>query len=97
MKRTVTAMEARKKFGELLEGVHHKGDEIVIERAGKVMGVVIPEWEYRSIERAREKLWGIVEAIWEANKDVTSEEIEKAVAEAMAEVRGGSPDRYQSS
>jgi hypothetical protein len=35
MKRRLSAVEARKRFGELLEGVHYRDDEVVIERAGK--------------------------------------------------------------
>ncbi|MHB8575273.1 MAG: type II toxin-antitoxin system prevent-host-death family antitoxin [Dehalococcoidia bacterium] len=56
MKRRVTAVEARRKLGELLEGVHYRNDEVVIERSGKVMGVVIPAWQYANIEASRDRL-----------------------------------------
>jgi prevent-host-death family protein len=42
MKRKLSAVEARKKFDEILKGVYYRGDEVVIERAGKPMAVVIP-------------------------------------------------------
>lgn len=42
MKRRISAVEARKRLGDILESVHYRGDEVVIERAGKPMAVVIP-------------------------------------------------------
>ena len=42
MVKTVTALEARHKLGELLEGAYHRGDQFVIERAGKPMAAVVP-------------------------------------------------------
>ncbi len=38
---TQYVIEARKRPGEILESVYYRGDEIVIERAGKPMAVVI--------------------------------------------------------
>ncbi|MBI2767008.1 MAG: type II toxin-antitoxin system prevent-host-death family antitoxin [Chloroflexi bacterium] len=32
--RTVSALDARRRLGELLESVYHRGDEVIIERAG---------------------------------------------------------------
>jgi hypothetical protein len=87
MKRKLAAVEARKRLGEVLEGVYYRGDEVVIERAGKVMAVVIPEYLYRNIERSRERLWELIEKAQERNKDVPPEEIEQAIEEAVREVR----------
>ncbi|MBP7146435.1 MAG: type II toxin-antitoxin system Phd/YefM family antitoxin [Acidobacteria bacterium] len=42
MVKKVTALEARHKLGELLEGAYHRGDQFVIERAGKPMAAVVP-------------------------------------------------------
>jgi hypothetical protein len=94
MKRKLSAVEARKQFGEVLDGVHYRGDEVVIERAGKVMAVVIPEWLYRNIERSRDELMRLIEMNWEYNKDVPPEEIEEAIAEAVREVRA--QERHES-
>ncbi len=87
MKRRVTAVEARKKLGELLDGVLYRGDEVVIERGGKVMGVVIPESRYQSIEQARERIFEFMRANQEFNKDVPAEEIERDIELAIREVR----------
>ena len=42
MVKRVTALQARHNLGEILEGVYHRGDQFVIERAGKPMAVVVP-------------------------------------------------------
>lgn len=87
MKRKLSAVEARKKLGEILEGVYYRGDEVVIERAGKVMGVVIPLSRYEALERSRQRLFEMIEKNWEKNKNVPVEEIERDIEEAIREVR----------
>lgn len=88
VKRKVSAVEARKRLGEILEGVFYRGDEVVIERAGKPMAVVIPAERYQAMERTRERVFDLIEQNWERNKDVPYEEVEKAVGRAVKEVRG---------
>ena len=87
MKRKVSALEARRKLGELLESVYYRGDEVVIERAGKVMAVMVPAERYEAIERARSRILQLVEKNWERNKDVPYQQIEQEVGKAIAEVR----------
>lgn len=99
MRRTVNAQAARQRLGELLEGVFYRGDEVVIERAGKPMGVVIPFARYTAIEAereaARERFWNSVQQLWEQNKDEDPDEIERAVEEAVAEVRREKRERRE--
>jgi len=87
LKRKLSAMEARQRFGEVLEGVYYRGDEVVIERAGKAMAAVVPIERYESMERSRERLFELIEKAQERNKDVPYEVIEKEVATAIKEVR----------
>ncbi|MGB5985898.1 MAG: type II toxin-antitoxin system prevent-host-death family antitoxin [Desulfobacterales bacterium] len=51
---TISAMEARKKFGEILNKVSLLNEEIIIERAGKKIARIVP-LEYRD-PRSKEKL-----------------------------------------
>lgn len=88
MKRRISAVEARKRLGEILESVYYRGDEVVIERAGKAMAVVIPAERYEAMERDRERLFELIEKNWERNKDVPYEEIEREVQQAIEEARG---------
>jgi prevent-host-death family protein len=87
MKRRISAVEARKRLGEILEGVFYRGDEVVIERAGKTMAVVIPAQRYEAMERDRERFIELIEKNWERNKDAPFEEIEREVKEAVREAR----------
>jgi prevent-host-death family protein len=88
VKRRISAVEARKRLGEILESVYYRGDEVVIERAGKAMAVVIPAERYEAMERSRERLFELIEKNWERNKDIPYEEIEREVQQAVEEVRG---------
>ena len=40
--RTINAVKAREKFGQLLDEVYYKGDMIIIERDGRPMAAVVP-------------------------------------------------------
>lgn len=93
MRRRVSAGEARKRLGELLEGVFYRGDEVVIERAGKPMAVVIPAERYEALERNRERLFDLVERAQQRNEDVPADAIEREVRVAVDEVRGESSAR----
>ena len=87
MKRNVSALEARKRLGEILEGVFYRGDEVVIERAGKPMAVVVPAERYQAMERSRERLLELIEKNWEQNRNVPYDQVEQEVAKAIDEVR----------
>ena len=93
MKRRLSAVEARRRLGEILEGVYYRGDEVVIERAGKTMAVVIPADRYEALERSRERLFELIEKAQARNKDVPYETIEQVVATAVREVREKSRKR----
>ena len=88
MKRKVSALEARRRLGELLESVFYRGDEVAIERAGKVMGVIVPAERYEAMERSRQRMMELVEKNWEHNKDVPYEVIEREVEQTISEMRG---------
>ncbi|TAK56130.1 MAG: type II toxin-antitoxin system Phd/YefM family antitoxin [Dehalococcoidia bacterium] len=87
MKRKLSAMDARQRFGEVLEGVYYRGDEVVIERAGKSMAVVVPIERYESMERSRERMFELIEKAQARNRDVPYDVIEQEVAKAVREVR----------
>ena len=87
MKRKVSAMEARQRLGELLEGVYYRGDEVVIERAGKQMGVVVPIARYEAIVQSQERLFDLIEQSQVRNRNVPADTIDREVDEAVRAVR----------
>ena len=57
-------MTARKNFGALLESVFSHGDEVIIERSGKPMGVLIPMAQHQRLERQRAEGLATIEKLW---------------------------------
>ena len=87
MVKKVNALKARKNLGQLLEEVYYKGDQYVIERAGRPMAAVVPVWQLEERQKRQEKFFGLVEKAWERNKKVRPEIIEREVEEAVRAVR----------
>jgi len=80
-------MTARKNLGQLLEEVYYKGDQYVIERAGRPMAAVVPVWQLEERMKRQEKFFQAVEKAWKRNKKVKPETVEMEVEEAVRAVR----------
>jgi len=87
MTKKVNALKARKNLGQLLEEVYYKGDQYVIERAGRPMAAVVPVWQLEEWQKRRKRFFGMVDELWKKNKKVKPEVIEREVAEALRAVR----------
>jgi len=49
--KTINAMKARQNFGQMLEEVYYKGEQFIIERAGKPMAAVIPLSKFAELQK----------------------------------------------
>ena len=85
--KTVNALKARKNLGQLLEEVYYKGDQYVIERAGRPMAAVVPIWQLEEWQKRRQRFFGMVGELWEKNKPVRPDVIEQEVEEAARAAR----------
>jgi len=85
--KTINALKARQNLGQLLEEVFYKGDQFVIQRAGKSMAVVISPEKYETYLRQRKEDMKIFDQIRKKNKGVSLKEIEADVKEAIKSVR----------
>lgn len=83
------AMTARKNFGRLMEEAHYRGDEIVVERAGKPMVAIISYAEFQEFKQQRKKDFEILDKIRTKNQGMKPEEVEAAVESAISEIRKG--------
>src|SRR6266849_7964620 len=83
----VNALKARQNLGQLLEEVYYKGDQYVIERAGKPMAAVVPLWQLEEWQKRREQFFAAVEEVQQQNQKVKPEVIEAEVQEAIRAVR----------
>jgi prevent-host-death family protein len=87
MVKKVNALKARQNFGQMLEEVYYKGDQFVIERAGKPMAAVVPLWQLEEWQKRREQFFAAVEEAQQRNQTVKPEVIEKEVRETIRAVR----------
>ena len=55
--KTINAMKARQNFGQMIEEVYYKGEQFIIERAGRPMAAVVPVWQLEEWQKhhGREK------------------------------------------
>jgi len=86
MERTVSAYEVRRNFGKYLQDVVAKGDNIVVERHGEPVAVVVPLAVYEQWQRSREKFFKWLRETSE-RIDAPEDEAEELVREAIKTVR----------
>ena len=89
MLKRISAQEARKRFGELMDEVRLKGDRYIVERGNRPMVAVIPVEEYATWEKVRERLYKKVSQIRERTRVVDSEVLDKEIEEAIEAARKG--------
>lgn len=87
---TISASDARERWGELLSKLRRSRTRVILEEDGTPVAAMISfhdlEW-LRHLEALREKRFAVLDEIREAFKGVPAEEIEREVAKALAEVR----------
>ena len=87
MLKTISALKARKNLGELLEEVYYRGDQYIIERAGKPMAAVVPLSQLEAWQERRDAFFGMVDEAREKTRKTKPATMEKEVAEAVRSVR----------
>lgn len=90
----IGARDARNKFSELLGSVRFGKEEVIMERSGKPMAALIPIETYERLIAERRIRFEVLESIRSSFPDISSEEIEKDIADAVSLVR---EDRAESS
>jgi prevent-host-death family protein len=53
--KTINALKARQNLGQMLEEVFYKGDQFVIERAGRPMAAVVPVWQLEEWQKLHDR------------------------------------------
>lgn len=89
MRKEISAAELHQKLGELLDGVYHNGDRLIVKRADTPLAAIVPIEAYEEMLQQREQAFSALDRIWEKVPAVSEEEahadIEQAIAEARAE------------
>ncbi len=86
MERTVSAFEARRNFGKILQDVAANGDKIVVERHGEPVAVVVPIEVYRQWQQRRQEFFDWLREV-SARINAPDEETEQLIEEAIKAVR----------
>ena len=93
MVKKVTAIKARHNLGQLLEEVYYRGDQYVIERAGRPMAAVVPLWQLEEWQERRDRFFGTIEEVWRKNRSVSSRTLQREVEGALKSVRSRTPKK----
>ena len=87
MVKKVPAMKVRDNLGQLLDEVYYRGDEVVIERAGKAIAVLVPVSRYEQFHRERQERFKILDRIKAKTRKVPARVLDAAIAEAVRAAR----------
>ncbi len=87
MVRKVTAMKVRDNLGQLLEEVYYRGDEVVIERAGRAMAVLVPVGHYEQFQQNRKERFRILDRIRAKAKKIPAKKLDAVLDEAVRAAR----------
>jgi prevent-host-death family protein len=88
MEKTISAYEARRKFGQLLEEAFYQKDHFVVERSGRPMAAIVPIDDYQKWQRlSKERVFTMLEEVWERTRSVPEEELQADIDQALAMLR----------
>jgi len=78
MAKRISAMDLRKRLGQIMNEVAIRDDEYIIERDGKPMAALIPLWKLKQLEERKETFWKKVKEFRREGKKVQKKELEPA-------------------
>lgn len=88
MAKRISAMDLRKRLGQIMNEVTIRDDEYIIERDGKPMAALIPLWKLKQLEERKETFWKKVKEFRREGKKVQKKELESAISEAVKAAKG---------
>lgn len=80
-------MKARQNLGQVMNEVALRGDDYIIERAGKPLVAIIPIEKYQKLQSDPEDFYGLVQQFQESTRNVESKELDEVIDEAMETAR----------
>ena len=83
MLKKISAMKVRQNLGQVMNEVALRGDDYVVERAGKPLVAIIPMEKYRRLQQDLDDFWQEVSSFQESVKDVDPKELDAAIEEAV--------------
>lgn len=98
MARAVSATEAKNRFGAVLDWVANDGEDVVVERQGRPLAVIVSIVEYEELQDLRERrrrqealetLRRLRDQVVERNRDLTPEQVEEIADQFSRDVIQG--------
>ncbi|MGO9016767.1 MAG: type II toxin-antitoxin system Phd/YefM family antitoxin [Syntrophobacteraceae bacterium] len=83
MLKKISAMKVRQNLGQVMNEVALRGDDYVVERAGKPLVAIIPMEKYRKLQGYLDDFWGEVKSFQQSVRDVDPKELDAAIEEAV--------------
>jgi len=83
MHKTISALKARQNLGQVMNEVALRGDEYIIERAGKPLVAMIPMERYQSLQKDLDQFFESLDMMRRDIKKESPELIDKLIDEAV--------------
>jgi len=93
MFKTISALKARQNLGQVMNEVAIKGDDYIIERAGKPLVAVIPIEKYQSLQQEWDEFFESVSAMSANIKEENYEIVDRLVDEVVRAYRKPRPKK----
>ena len=87
MLKKISAMKARQNLGQIMNEVSIKGDDYIIERAGKPLVAVVSMEKFQTLQRDKDAAMSALEQIWGKMKDESPKTVTKTIKEAVEAAR----------
>jgi len=87
MIKKISAIKARQNLGQIMNEVSLRGEDYIIERAGKPLVAVIPIEKYKQIQEEKKEFFDWVDEVRAKTKGIKLKDVEKAIGEAVAAVK----------
>lgn len=87
MLKKISAMKARQNLGQIMNEVSLKGDDYIIERAGKPLVAVVSMEKFQILQKDRDAAMSALEQIWGKMEDESPKTVVKTIKEAVKATR----------
>ncbi len=83
MLKKISAMKARQNLGQIMNEVSLRGDDYIIERAGKPLVAVVSIEKFQALQKDKGAAAAALEQIWGKMKDEDPKAVAKTINEAV--------------
>lgn len=87
MLKKISAMKARQNLGQIMNEVSLRGDDYIIERAGKPLVAVVSMEKFQALQKDKDAAMSSLGQIWEKMKDESPKTVAKTINEAVEAAR----------